>query len=108
MRLTFSNINFLWKRVHKLLGQKPIQDLRDDGTSMMSTKMKSVRERIHLASLIGIHLPFSISDCREPPRPAVAPFSESDQNGILDELQYPPERKSEEEDEVMMDFVSGR
>jgi len=51
--------------------------------------------------------------CRDAPRPSVAPFSESDQNGMVDdestppEIRYPPE-KPEEEDEVMMDFVSGR
>ena len=50
---------------------------------------------------------------RDAPRPAVAPFSASDQNGMIDDefkplqLGYPPE-KSEEEDDVMMDFVSGR
>jgi hypothetical protein len=43
----------------------------------------------------------------------VAPFSASDQNGISDDelipfqIRYPP-KNSDEEDEVMMDFVSGR
>ena len=62
------------------------------------------------AFLIGIFShPGLASNFREPPRPAVAPFSESDQNGMVDEPRYPPERTSEEqEDEVMMDFVSGR
>ena len=49
-----------------------------------------------------------VSNFRETPRPAVAPFSESDQNGMVEEPRYPPERTSEEDDEVMMDFVSGR
>jgi len=49
---------------------------------------------------------------RGEPRPAVAPFSATEPNGMLVEeerveVRYPPEL-SEEEDEVMMDFVSGR
>ena len=49
---------------------------------------------------------------RDAPRPAVAPFSAAEQNVMVDEeikpvqIGYPPE--TEEEDEVMMDFVSGR
>ena len=58
---------------------------------------------------------FNITN-RDAPRPAVAPFSAaSEPNGMVDdrfnkpleEIGYPPET-SEEEDEVMMDFVSGR
>ena len=43
----------------------------------------------------------------------MAPFSASDQKGMIDDefkplqIGYPPE-KLDEEDEVMMDFVSGR
>ena len=49
---------------------------------------------------------------RDEPRPAVAPFSASEPNGMMVEearihVGYPPELP-EEEDEVMMDFVSGR
>jgi len=50
---------------------------------------------------------------RDAPRPAVAPFSSSDHDGMVDDdlkpLQdrYTPDN-SDEEDEVMMDFVSGR
>jgi hypothetical protein len=53
------------------------------------------------------------ADDRDEPRPAVAPFSSSEPNGMMDEEEeriqvgYPPE-VSEEEDDVMMDFVSGR
>jgi hypothetical protein len=60
--------------------------------------------------LIGMRFK-DITDGRDEPRPAVAPFS-SDQNGMIDEdenlqLGYPPEQP-EEEDDVMMDFVAGR
>ena len=50
---------------------------------------------------------------RDAPRPAVAPFSSSDHNGMVDDDLKPlqdgrtPEN-SDKEDEVMMDFVSGR
>jgi hypothetical protein len=77
--------------------------------------MKCMKRRYVLAhslwdSLIGIRL-LDITDRRDEPRPAVAPFS-SDQNGMIDEdenlhIGYPPE-PAEEEDDVMMDFVAGR
>jgi len=62
--LIVSNTNLLWKRVHKLLGQKLIHDHQDDGTSMMSTKKNSVTVLTRSASLTGIRLPLSISDCQ--------------------------------------------
>ena len=48
---------------------------------------------------------------RETPRPAVAPFSSMDQadDGFVPlHIAYPPESTEEEDDEVMMDFVSGK
>jgi hypothetical protein len=64
-----------------------------------------------LDCLIGIS-PASKLMIRDEPRPAVAPFSATESNGMMDEEErihvgYPPELP-EEEDEVMMDFVSGR
>ena len=62
----------------------------------------------HSDSRIGMFSRVHLSPhCREPPRPAIAPFSEADQNVTVDERRYPPER-TPEEDEVMMDFVSGQ
>jgi hypothetical protein len=99
-----SNINHLWRRGHRLGERKVTHDLLDGETSTMSIRKKSAMEHSHWDSLIGMTLYGETYLFRDPPRPAVAPFSET---GMVDELGYPSE-KSDEEDEVMMDFVSRR
>ena len=87
-----------------------LNDLRDDGISMKCMKRRYALAPSLWDSLIGIRFR-DITNRRDEPRPAVAPFS-SDQNGMIDEdgnlhVGYPPEQL-EEEDDVMMDFVAGR
>lgn len=78
---------------------------------MKSMKRRYKQAHSRLASLTGTLLRRRAND-RDEPRPAVAPFSSSEPNGMMDEEErievgYPPE-VSEEDDDVMMDFVSGR
>jgi hypothetical protein len=84
-----------------------------DGTLMKSTKMRFKKEIIPSDCLIGISFPCDrgSNGDREPPRPAVAPFSSMDQaedSFVPLHIAYPSEGTSSEEDEVMMDFVSGK
>jgi hypothetical protein len=88
-----------------------LHGLHEDGILMKCTKRNSETEVLCLDFLIGNKLPVGVSNFREAHRPAVAPFS--DENGMADDgegtlrIGY-PEEQSESEDEVMMDFVSGR
>jgi len=80
---------------------------------MKSMKMRSEKELIPSGYLIGIlqNLYTRFLMDREPSRPAVAPFSSTDQPDdafVPLHIAYPPERTEDEDNEVMMDFVSGK
>jgi hypothetical protein len=92
------------------MGSMNLNDPRDDAISMKCMKRRYALAPSLWDSLIGIRFR-DITNQRDEPRPAVAPFS-SDQNGMIDEdenlqVGYPPETL-EDEDDVMMDFVAGR
>jgi hypothetical protein len=79
----------------------------------MFTKKKSKTAPSRWVFLIGT-IVSEFTNRRDQPRPPVAPFMESDENGMRDDelngatkIAYPPEIPGEEDD-VMMDFVSGR
>jgi len=81
---------------------------------MKSTKMRFEKELIPSGYLTGIlqNLSIQFLTDREPSRPAVAPFSSTDQPNdafVPLHIVYPPEiAEDEDDDEVMMDFVSGK
>jgi hypothetical protein len=80
---------------------------------MKCMKMKFVKEHSCLGYRIGIYVPMSFLINRDAPRPSVAPFSESEPNGMEDDefkpdkIRFPPVGKSDE-DEVMTDLASRR